>query len=237
MATIISIAGVLVAGSAAALVNAQALGGTASQASSLPDLRSATSTSAAAAASSTSAFEEPQDENTHVLSIAEGGSVTVSSADGALGIVAVEPAAGWQVATASSVSATEIAVIFVSPARQLNATIRLSDGTIVATIDRLPNPAAAASLPTQVQPADVSTTTKSPAFPSTPTTVTGVNQPSPTGPSPTSPGPTPTSSPAAPSTTPTTPPSTVITIDDDSPDDTHGTEPDDDVIGGGGDDD
>lgn len=104
IATMLSVAGVLVAGSAAALVNTQVLDGGASDAAGQVDALAASTSSAPPAPAPTAPVSvAPADASgaasTQVAyAVGDAGVVTLDTAGGGLSVVSVQPNPGWHLA-------------------------------------------------------------------------------------------------------------------------------------------
>jgi hypothetical protein len=160
LAMILSIGGVLTAGSAAALVNTQALGGSAA-ADPAPVLSASTTTpqplvlevdptvSSLAGASddggklggsnetapSTSASSTVPAVSAHVFDVGASGVVTVNAAAGdVLSLVSATPLNGWQVSEAGSTSVSDVQVTFRSSAAVVTFTAHLQNGEVTTAV-------------------------------------------------------------------------------------------------------
>lgn len=107
--TVLSLTGVLVAGSAAALVNTQVLQSTESKSNSQVVVGSATDGSEQTNAVSATKIQSSLLTSTQAMyQIGDAGLVTLDTAGDVLTIVSVEPSAGWTVVKAENYSANNI---------------------------------------------------------------------------------------------------------------------------------
>lgn len=147
--TVISLAGVLVAGSAAALVNTQVLGGTASPSPQLVDAASPPLETApvviAAPAVITPVVAAPLVETTPptvapavtqaVYAIGDSGTVTLDTAGDVLTIVGVTPANGWIVTKSESQDTTNVEVKFQAGTVEVEFHANLLFGVVTTSVD------------------------------------------------------------------------------------------------------
>lgn len=147
IAMLISVAGVLAAGSAAALVNTQVLGGSASS----PQAIDAPAQSAATTAASVPAATTPIPAATTpaattpvtaaaastqaVYSIGDAGAVTLDTANDVLTIVAVTPASGWVVSKSETDGATNAEVKFQSGSVEIEFRANLLFGVVTTSVE------------------------------------------------------------------------------------------------------
>ena len=154
IAMMISIAGVLVAGSAAALVNTQVLGGStaasglavdaAPQSEQTNPTTTATTaarvptTSVAAAAPAVVAAQPPAAAGVStqaVYSIASSGLVTLDTAGDVLTIVGVTPAAGWVVKESENQDPTNVEIKFQSGSIEAQFHANLLFGVVTTSVE------------------------------------------------------------------------------------------------------
>ena len=155
LALILSIGGVLTAGSAAALVNTQALSGSAS--GEAPPAFAAVTTAADstvpvvgesnAATAPTAADVTPKPAGVetavvpsagaqHVFDVGDSGVVTLDAgATGTLSLVSATPLAGWQVASAGSTSVSDVQVVFRSATLQVTFMAHLQGAVVTTSVD------------------------------------------------------------------------------------------------------
>ena len=157
---ILSIGGVLTAGSAAALVNTQALGGSAAADPALVLVASSMSTpqplvvKVDPAASSTAGTSDDGGKlsgstetapsttaptlpaaSTHVFNVGVSGVVTVNAAAGdLLSLVSATPLSGWQVTSAGSTSVNDVQVAFRSSTAVVTFTAHLQNGEVTTSV-------------------------------------------------------------------------------------------------------
>jgi hypothetical protein len=134
VATALSLAGVLVAGSAAALVNTQVLSGT-DDASTVGSL--ASTTSVVASTTSSIAVAPPSSEAGSTQStyqVGEAGLVTVDTSTGALTLVSVAPNPGWAVASTGAGPLSGIEVHLSNGTVDVRFIAVLADGSVVVDV-------------------------------------------------------------------------------------------------------
>ena len=157
LATVLSLTGVLVAGSAAAMVNTQVLNGSANNAaenvtladSSLPDAVDPSTTFASVTTLDGTTFDAttlPPDTpgvpvtaapagTQAVYQIGEAGTVTLDTAGEMLTIVAAVPNGGWTVVEAKSEDALNIEVKFRSPITEVEFHATLLFGVVGTSVE------------------------------------------------------------------------------------------------------
>jgi hypothetical protein len=145
IAMVISIAGVLVAGSAAALVNTQVLSGSSSPSlvtvGAAPPTPTATAVSigTTAVVSAGSVVETPvvpaSGATQAVYLIADSGTVTLDAAGDVLTIVAVAPATGWTVTKSEAHDATNVEVKFQSGTTEVDFHANLLLGVVTTSVE------------------------------------------------------------------------------------------------------
>lgn len=146
--TAISFAGVLIAGTAAALVNTQVLGGSSSPSPLVVDAASPVATTPAIAAVPTAvpdtaptapgvdAPAAPAPAVTQaVYAIGESGTVTLDTANGMLTIVDAVPTAGWQVTKSESNDSLNAEVMFQSATTEIEFHANLLFGVVTTSVD------------------------------------------------------------------------------------------------------
>ncbi len=147
--TVISLVGVLVAGSAAALVNTQVLGGSASQSPQVADAASPpppTAPVVVATPAATAPAVESQVAETPVApapgvatqasyAIGDSGTVTLDTAGDVLTIVAVTPADGWMVTKSEAQDPNNVEVKFQSGAVEVEFHANLLFGVVTTSVD------------------------------------------------------------------------------------------------------
>jgi hypothetical protein len=146
--TAISFAGVLIAGTAAALVNTQVLGGSSSPSPLVVDAASPVATTPAIAAVPTAApttspatpgVDVPAVQapvvTQAVYAIGESGTVTLDTANGMLTIVDAVPTAGWQVTKSESNDALNAEVMFQSGTTEIEFHANLLFGVVTTSVD------------------------------------------------------------------------------------------------------
>jgi hypothetical protein len=163
MAMAISIAGVLVAGSAAALVNTQVLSGSADASpfeaqakttepsttavASAPADTSTVTTVAPAVAPAASDTTVPAAPSSTQASYAIGDStVILDTAGDTLTIVSLTPAAGWTVTKAESHDATNVEIELQSGANELEFHANLLFGVVTTSVETKDNSTTASSV-------------------------------------------------------------------------------------------
>ncbi|MEP7047642.1 MAG: hypothetical protein ABI949_13225 [Ilumatobacteraceae bacterium] len=143
VAMMISIAGVLVAGSAAALVNTQVLGGSSSPAGAAaantvvaeapvvttPTVPSAPSVSVESVAPAAASPSQAS------YSVGTSGMVTLDTAGDVLTIVNVVPAAGWTVSKSETDDATNVEVRFQSDGSEVDFHANLLFGVVTTSVE------------------------------------------------------------------------------------------------------
>jgi hypothetical protein len=148
IAMVISIAGVLVAGSAAALVNTQVLGGSTSAASPLvidngspaqdiaPVTVATAATTPVAVAPTTPAAPAAAPVATQaVYAIGEAGTVTLDTAGDMLTIVAVTPTDPWIVTKSETQDSTDVEVRFQNGTTEVEFHANLLFGVVTTAVD------------------------------------------------------------------------------------------------------
>jgi acyl-CoA synthetase (AMP-forming)/AMP-acid ligase II len=146
VAMAISIAGVLAAGSAAALVNTQVLSGPSSPSFvSVADAPQAPLTTSAAAVASTtpavaaaSGIESPAavgSTTQAVYAIGASGTVTLDTAGDVLAIVAVTPGDGWTVTKSEMHQPTSVEVTFQSGSTEVDFHANLLLGVVTTSVE------------------------------------------------------------------------------------------------------
>ena len=159
----LAIVGVVAAGLVAGLVNAQALAGS--------DDRGATSLASlqldASSAVPTTSSVPGVDAPPAVFAAGVAGTLTLNQVNGALGVVAIAPAAGWSVSKVSSVDATTTLVEFVSADTVVQARAVLRDAVFTVELTETMVGVAAvttvAAPPTTAPPTTAPPTTAPPA--------------------------------------------------------------------------
>ncbi len=148
IATMISIAGVLVAGSAAALVNTQVLSGSASPSPLVVDAASPTQPSIATTLSATTptitavplveaaATPAPAAVATQaVYAIGTSGTVTLDTVGDVLTIVDVTPAPGWTITDSEREDATNVEIKFQSGSIEVEFHANLLFGVVTTSVE------------------------------------------------------------------------------------------------------
>lgn len=148
MATMISIAGVLIAGSAAALVNTQVLSGSASPSPLVVEAapqQTTPATTQAPVATSPVVAAQPVVESTlpapaplstqAVYAIGESGTVTLDTAGDVLTIVDAAPADGWIVTKAETEDATNVEVKFQAGSIEVEFHANLLFGVVTTSVE------------------------------------------------------------------------------------------------------
>lgn len=155
LALILSIGGVLTAGSAAALVNTQALSGSTSGEAptafaavtsvvdpTIPvvgESNTATARTAADVTPKPAGVETaavPSAGAQHIFDVGDSGVVTLDAgATGTLSLVSATPLAGWQVASAGSTSVSDVQVVFRSATLQVTFTAHLQGAVVTTSVD------------------------------------------------------------------------------------------------------
>jgi hypothetical protein len=147
--TVISLAGVLVAGSAAALVNTQVLGGSSSPSADVVDAAplppettpvlveapAGTTPMAPAAAVVESAQPAARVATQAVYAIGEAGTVTLDTAGDVLTIVSVTPADGWVVTKSEAQDAINVEVRFQAGSVEVEFHANLLFGVVTTSVD------------------------------------------------------------------------------------------------------
>ena len=146
--TVISLAGVLVAGSAAAMVNTTVLGGRSAQSPDVVDAASlplATAPVVVATLPATAAPVEAQVAETPVpaapaatqavYAIGDSGTVTLDTAGDVLTIAAVAPADGWSVTKSEAQDATNVEVRFQANGVEVEFHANLLFGVVTTSVD------------------------------------------------------------------------------------------------------
>lgn len=140
--TVLSLTGVLVAGSAAALVNTQVLQGTSTHKSTASEISVADQSSSSAATSVTNKFAQvapvvlaPVVSSQSAFQIGTAGSVVLDTAGGVLTIVSVTPAAGWTVVGSENSDDMDVEIILQSDTTRIEFKATLSDGQIVTSVE------------------------------------------------------------------------------------------------------
>lgn len=149
--TVISLAGVLVAGSAAALVNTQVLGGNASTSPQVADAASLSSTTAPVviaapiettptappAAAATVATPPPAAPapTQAAYAIGDSGTVTLDTVGDVLTIVGVTPVEGWTVTKSEAQDATNVEVKFQSGTVEVEFHANLLFGVVTTSVE------------------------------------------------------------------------------------------------------
>jgi hypothetical protein len=167
--TLLSLTGVFVAGSAAALVNTQVLSSTALRKStaseiSVADTQPPTSSTAGTAVDNKFAPLAPNLVPTApqtTFDVAPAGTVVLDSTGGVLTIVAVNPAAGWAVAQ-SDVEDGKVEVKLQSATQLVEFTASLIAGQIVTTLDAADLTATSVNPPTHSTVSGTPTSTNEP---------------------------------------------------------------------------
>jgi hypothetical protein len=167
--TLLSLTGVFVAGSAAALVNTQVLSSTALRKStaseiSVADTQPPTAATAGTVVSNKFAPLAPSLAPTApqtTFDVAPAGTVVLDSTGGELSIVAVNPAAGWTVAQAD-VEDGKAEVKLQSATQLVEFTASIVAGQIVTSLDTTDLSAPSVSHPTHSTVSGTPTTTKEP---------------------------------------------------------------------------
>ena len=141
-ATLLSLAGVLVAGSAAALVNSQVLQGS-SGASADPSTlivespittTSATATTVTVAPVTTDTVGGTATPSVTTYAVGDSGVVTLDTASGSLVLVSAVPNPGWTVATTGPNGLGGVGVTFRSPTVEVSFNAVLADGQVVTSV-------------------------------------------------------------------------------------------------------
>ena len=147
IATLISIAGVLVAGSAAALVNTQVLSGSASPSALVVDAASPTQPSidttvsattpiTAAPLVETAASPAPAPVATQaVYAIGTSGTVTLDTAGDVLTIIDVTPAPGWTITESEREDSTNVEIKFQSGTIEVEFHANLLFGVVTTSVE------------------------------------------------------------------------------------------------------
>jgi hypothetical protein len=145
IATVISLAGVLVAGSAAALVNTQVLGGSspsplvadaASQVEQTTPTDPVVTDAATPASAAPAVAAAPSSAATHaVYQVGDSGTVTLDTAGGVLRIVSVTPAAGWTVTKSESDDGHDAEITFQSGTSEVEFDATLLFGVVSTSVE------------------------------------------------------------------------------------------------------
>lgn len=131
-ATLLAIGGVLAAGSVAGLVNASALNGTNSEvAAPVPALDGAVTTTLVTGQTEGPA---PTAITRQIVEIGGAGSITVDVVGASLRLVAIQPAAGWQIGGADTADESTVTVVFVSPTGLTRSTTLSARDNIVSAV-------------------------------------------------------------------------------------------------------
>ncbi|MEN9504200.1 MAG: hypothetical protein RI958_126 [Actinomycetota bacterium] len=146
VAAVLSIAGVLVAGSAAAMVNTQVLHGSAG-AQTLPATSPTSTTTAVAAAASTvpastvapssslGASSTTAPSTQAIYKVGDSGTVTLDTVGDVLTIVSVEPGLGWRVDEAEVENALEVEITFESDTLEVTFRAALLFGVVTTSVE------------------------------------------------------------------------------------------------------
>ena len=156
IATVLSLSGVLVAGSAAALVNNQVLQsaqpGSASGSNvtlvlgtPVPARTEPAPTSSSAAPSSSVPLSQPV-----MYQVGDAGVVTLDTAGDVLAVVAATPSAGWTVLVAESIDAYNVSVQLLAGATLVEFRANLSMGVVVTSVESREVDLTSTSLPVAV---------------------------------------------------------------------------------------
>ena len=156
IATVLSLSGVLVAGSAAALVNNQVLqraqAGSASGSNvtlvlgtPVPARTEPAPTSSSAAPSSSVPLSQPV-----MYQVGDAGVVTLDTAGDVLAVVAATPSAGWTVLVAESIDAYNVSVQLLAGATLVEFRANLSMGVVVTSVESREVDLTSTSLPVAV---------------------------------------------------------------------------------------
>ena len=156
IATVLSLSGVLVAGSAAALVNNQVLQsaqpGSASGSNvtlvlgtPVPARTEPAPTSSSAAPSSSVPLSQPV-----MYQVGDAGVVTLDTAGDVLAVVAATPSAGWTVLVAESIDAYNVSVQLLAGATLGEFRANLSMGVVVTSVESREVDLTSTSLPVAV---------------------------------------------------------------------------------------
>ena len=147
IAMLISVAGVLAAGSAAALVNTQVLGGntisqtpkavdsTSPTLATLPITAPVVTTPVTTAAPASTAPATPAVSTQAVYAIGDAGNVTLDTAGDVLTIVAVTPAPGWTVSKAETDGATNAEIKFQAGTIEVEFRANLLFGVVTTSVE------------------------------------------------------------------------------------------------------
>lgn len=158
IATVLSLSGVLVAGSAAALVNNQVLQsaqpGSASGSNvtlvlgtPVPARTEPAPTSSSAAPSSSVPLSQPV-----MYQVGDAGVVTLDTAGDVLAVVAATPSAGWTVLVAESIDAYNVSVQLLAGATLVEFRANLSMGVVVTSVESREVDLTSTSFRSQCQP-------------------------------------------------------------------------------------
>ena len=156
IATVLSLSGVLVAGSAAELVNNQVLQsaqpGSASGSNvtlvlgtPVPARTEPAPTSSSAAPSSSVPLSQPV-----MYQVGDAGVVTLDTAGDVLAVVAATPSAGWTVLVAESIDAYNVSVQLLAGATLVEFRANLSMGVVVTSVESREVDLTSTSLPVAV---------------------------------------------------------------------------------------
>jgi hypothetical protein len=151
IAMMISVAGVLVAGSAAALVNTQVLGGSTAPSgvavNTAPQNEQTIPAAAAATVSTTPAVAAAAPATRAVYAIDTAGSVTLDTAGDVLTVVSVTPAAGWVVAESENQDANNVEIKLQSGNMEAQFHANLVFGVVTTSTES--DDASSASIPVE----------------------------------------------------------------------------------------
>lgn len=141
LATALSVAGVLVAGSAAALVNTQVLSSGGDLSSDVPAALAPTSTSVGSLppmtapvvvpASTTQSDDAPQQ---FAFAVGEAGLVTVQAVDGAVALAGTELAPGWRLVESTPGGFGELRVVLASSSTEITFTVAVVAGQPITDV-------------------------------------------------------------------------------------------------------
>ena len=146
IAMVISIAGVLVAGSAAALVNAQVLGGTTSASPlvvdngvqtvpTTPTVTLAPVVSSPPVAATNPAAQAVTAATQAMYAVGDSGTVTLDTAGDVLTIVGVTPASGWTVTKSEAQDSTNVEVKFQNGTTEVEFHANLLFGVVTPSVE------------------------------------------------------------------------------------------------------
>lgn len=148
VAAVLSIAGVLVAGSAAAMVNTQVLHGSAG-AQSLPATESTTAQTVATtvapastvaapsstAVSSTVVSTTTTSSTQAIYKVGDSGTVTLDTVGDVLTIVSIEPGPGWRIDEAEVENSLEVEITFESDTLEVKFRAALLFGVVTTSVE------------------------------------------------------------------------------------------------------